>query len=128
MNNSTEGAPSPGNLAALCSRQASSFINLPVQRIEQVVQPTPQQQSAFDDLKKAAQNASDRTRSSCPTAVPQSPMARLDTVETRLIAMAGAIKTVRPDLKTFYASLSDDQKARFNTMSPPPEAASYPQR
>ena len=128
MNDSTEGARSPGNLAALCSQQASSFINLPVQRIEQVVQPTAQQQSAFDDLKKAAQNASDRIQSSCPTAVPQSPVARLDTVETRLSAMADAIKTVRPDLKTFYASLSDDQKARFNTMSPPPEAASYPQR
>ena len=93
-----------------------------------MVQPTPQQQSAFDDLKKAAQHAADKMQSSCPTAVPQSPMARLDTVEARLSALADAIKTVRPDLKTFYASLSDDQKARFNTMSPPPEAASYPQR
>ena len=30
----------------------------------------------------------------------------------------------RPDLKNFYASLSDDQKAGFNTMGPPPQAAS----
>jgi hypothetical protein len=29
--------------------------------------------------------------------------------------------------KNFYASLSDDQKARFNTMGPPPQAASSPQ-
>jgi hypothetical protein len=40
--------------------------------------------------------------------------------------MADAIKAVRPDLNNFYASLSDDQKARFNTMDPPPKAASSP--
>jgi hypothetical protein len=37
-------------MAAMCSQQAGSFIDLPVQRIEQVVQPTAQQHSAFDDL------------------------------------------------------------------------------
>jgi hypothetical protein len=124
MNGSTEGTPSTGNMAAACSRQAGSVIDLPVQRIEQVVQPTAQQQSAFDDLKKAAQNAGDQLQSSCPTAVPKSPVARLDTVGTRLSAMVDAIKSVRPNLQTFYASLSDDQKARFNTLGPPPKAAS----
>jgi hypothetical protein len=29
-------------------------------------------------------------------------------------------KAVRPDLKNFYASLSDAQKARLNIMGPPP--------
>jgi hypothetical protein len=128
MNSSSEGAPSAANMTAACSQGASSFIDLPVQRIEQVVQPTAQQQSAFDDLKKATQKASDQLRSSCPTAVPKSPMARVDTVETRLTAMADAIKSVRPDLSNFYASLSDEQKAKFNTMGPPPKAASSPQQ
>jgi hypothetical protein len=127
MNGSTEGTPSAGiagNMAAACSQPASSFIDLPAQRIEQVVQPTVQQQSAFDDLKKSAQHASDQLQSSCPTAVPKSPLARLDAVGTRLSAMADAIKSVRPNLQIFYASLNDDQKARFNTMGPPPKAAS----
>jgi hypothetical protein len=115
MNGSTEGAPSAGNMAAACSQQGGSFIDLPVQRIEQVVQPTAQQQSTFDDLKKAAQKASDQLQASCPTAVPKSPVARIDTVETRLTAMADAIRSVRPDLQSFYASLSDEQKARFST-------------
>ena len=113
-------------MAAACSQQAGSFIDLPAQRVEQVVQPTAQQQSAFDDLKKAAQKAGDQLRSSCPTAVPKSPVARLDTVETRLSAIADAIKAVRPNLKNFYASLSDEQKARFNMMGPPPKATSSP--
>jgi hypothetical protein len=128
MNGSTGGAPSGGNMAAACNQQAGSFIDLPVQRIEQVVQPTAQQQSAFDNLKKAAQNASDKLQSSCPTAVPLSPMARVDTVETRLNVMADAIKSVRPDLNNFYGSLSDEQKAKFNTMGPPPKATSSPQQ
>jgi LTXXQ motif family protein len=128
MNGSTRGAPSAGNMVAACSQQAGSFIDLPAQRIEQVVQPTSQQQSAFDDLKKAAQKAGDQLQSSCPTAVPKSPVARVDTVETRLTAMADAIKSVRPDLQNFYASLSDEQKAKFNTIGPPPKATSSPQQ
>ena len=124
MNGSTEGNPSAGNMGAACNQQAGSFIDLPVQRIEQVVQPTAQQQTAFDDLKKAAQNAGNQLQSSCPTAVPKSAVARLDTVDTRLNAMVDAIKSVRPNLQTFYASLNDDQKARFNTMGPPPKGAS----
>jgi hypothetical protein len=127
MNGSTEGAPSAGNMAAACSQQGGSFVDLPVQRIEQVVQPTAQQQSAFNDLKQAAQKASDQLQSSCPTTVPKSPVARVDTVETRLNAMATAIKSVRPGLQNFYASLSDEQKAKFNTMGPPPKATSSPQ-
>ena len=126
INGSTEGARSTGNMATLCSQQAGSFIDLPVQRIEQVIQPTAQQQSAFDDLKKATQKAGDQLQSSCPTAVPKSPVARLDTVETRLGAMVDAIEAVRPNLKNFYASLSDEQKARFNLMGPPPKSASSP--
>ena len=128
MNGPTEGAPSAGNMVTACSQQGGSFIDPPVQRIEQVVQPTAQQQSAFNDLKKAAQKASDQLQSSCPTAVPKSPVARVETVETRLTAMSDAIKSVRPDLQNFYASLSDEQKAKFNTMGPPPQATSSPQQ
>jgi LTXXQ motif family protein len=124
MGDSTE--ETAGNLASLCGQQAGGFINLPVQRIEQVVQPTAQQQSAFEDLKKATQNASDQLQSSCPTAVAKSSMARLDTFETQLKAMADAIEAVRPSLKNFYASLSDDQKATFNTMRPSPRDALSP--
>ncbi len=126
INGSAEGARS-SDMAALCSQLAGSLIDLPAQRIEQVVRPTVQQQSAFENLKKATQIAGNQMQSSCPTAVPKSPMARLDTVETRLSVVADAIKAVRPNLKNFYASLSDDQRARFNTMGPLPPAASSSQ-
>ena len=115
MNGSTEGARSPSDMAALCSQEAR-FIDVPAKRVEQVVQLTAQQQSAFDDLKKAAQKLGDQLRSSCPTAVPKSLVARLETIETRVRAIAEAIKAIRPNLKNFYASLSDEQRAKFNMM------------
>jgi hypothetical protein len=121
MDGSIERARSAGDMAAICSQQAGSFTELPAQRIEQVVQPTAQQRSTLDDLKKATQNAADQLRSSCPSVVPLSPVARVDTVATRLSAMADAIKSIRPALENFYASLTDEQKARFNMMGPPPQ-------
>jgi hypothetical protein len=38
------------------------------------------------------------------------------------------MKTVRPKLEEFYASLNDEQKARFNAIGEPPQnPASQPQ-
>ena len=128
MNGSSGGTPTATNMTAACSQQGGSFLDLPVQRINQVVQPTAQQESAFDNLKRAAQKAGDQLQSSCPTVVPTSPVARVDIVETRLTAIADAIKSVRPDLQNFYASLTDEQKAKFNTMGPPPKATKSPQQ
>jgi hypothetical protein len=45
MDGSTARTRSAGDMAAICSQLAGSFIDLPVQRIEQVVQPTAQQRS-----------------------------------------------------------------------------------
>jgi hypothetical protein len=112
-----------GDLASLCGQQDGGT-NLPVQRIEQVVAPTAQQQGAFDDLKQAAKSAADELQASCPKEVPQAPVTRLDTVAKRLTAMIDAMKTVRPKLESFYASLSDEQKAKFSTMGPPQDASS----
>jgi len=45
-----------------------------------------------------------------------------------LETMLAAVKTVHPALDRFYQSLTDEQKAKFNTMGPPPKAASSPQQ
>jgi hypothetical protein len=41
---------------------------------------------------------------------------RLATADTRLDAMLEAIKWIRPALDDFYATLSDEQKAQFDTI------------
>jgi hypothetical protein len=104
-------------LASLCSSQSESFTKLPVQRIEEVVKPTGPQQAALDQLKQASAKAADELRASCPAQTGgESPTARLDAMNNRLDAMVQAAKTLRPTLRTFYASLSDEQKAQFNSM------------
>ena len=113
------GSASGNNLAALCSRRAESFTQLPVERIEQAVKPTQEQKDAFARLKIASTEAGNQLQASCPTQTPQSPMDRFDAFAKRLGAMAEAIKTVRPALVSFYGSLTDEQKARFNMLGPP---------
>ena len=113
------GIPSGNDLAALCSRRTESFTQLPVERIEQAVKPTQEQQDAFARLKIASMEAANQLQASCPTQTPQSLMDRFDALGKRLGAMAEAIKTVRPALASFYGSLTDEQKARFNTLGPP---------
>jgi hypothetical protein len=46
-------------------------------------------------------------------------MERLDAVDARLTAMLSAVEIVRPALEEFYASLTDEQKARFNSWGEP---------
>ncbi|HEY7230372.1 MAG TPA: Spy/CpxP family protein refolding chaperone [Pseudolabrys sp.] len=118
------GSASANDLAALCSRSAEGFAQPPVERIEQAIKPTQQQQDALEKLKSASAEAANQLQASCPAEVPPAPIDRFDAVAKRLEAMATAIKTMRPALDSFYASLSDEQKARFNTLAPPKTTAS----
>jgi ABC-type transporter MlaC component len=120
------GPASGDNLAALCNSRAESFTQLPVQRVEQAVKPTQQQQGALEKLKAASTDAANQLQASCPAQSPQTPIDRFDAAGKRLNAMAGAIKTVRPALADFYSSLTDEQKARFNNLGPPQATTSRP--
>jgi hypothetical protein len=101
--------------AALCNPHAASFAQLPMDRLERVVQPTAQQESAFEALKAASAIAIGKVQAACPATAPQTPSERLNAVETRLGAMAEAVESLRPSLKAFYATLSSDQKARLES-------------
>jgi hypothetical protein len=110
---------SANDLTALCLRRSESFTQLPVERIEQVVKPTQQQQDALDRLRVASSQAANQVQAFCPTEMPKGLIGRFDAISKRLDAMSAAIKTVRPALDSFYSSLTDEQKARFNILGPP---------
>ncbi len=117
--------PASGNsLAALCSRREENFAQPPVERIAQVIRPTQAQHDALEKLKSASTEAANQLQASCPAELPQAPMDRFDAVAKRLDAMAAAVKTVRPALDSFYASLTDEQKAQFNVLAPPKTSSS----
>ena len=64
----------------------------------------------------AMQKAVETLRGACPNTIPQTPVGRLDVMQKRLEAMIDAANTVRPALEEFYASLNDEQKAKFNRL------------
>ncbi|HEX3505909.1 MAG TPA: Spy/CpxP family protein refolding chaperone [Xanthobacteraceae bacterium] len=94
----------------------ASVMNWPTDQIDRVVRPNDTQRVKLGELQTAATRAADTIKAACPTEVPATPPARLAAVGNRLNAMLQAVETVRPALSGFYDSLSDDQKARFNTM------------
>jgi hypothetical protein len=104
-------APPPG-----CARQTGAPA-FPIERIGQVVQPDAAQLAALEQLRDTVARAADLIRTACPSQTPLTPTGRLGAVHDRVQAMLDATKVVRPALEKFYASLNDEQKARFNTMS-----------
>lgn len=103
-----------GMMMRLCGPEGSGFADRLLQRIEQATKPTDQQKPAFDKLKEAANKASETIRAACPTERALTPTGRLAAAEKRLTAMLDAVKTVRPAMDAFYATLTDEQKARLN--------------
>jgi hypothetical protein len=100
-----------------CGGAKSGLSGLAIDRIEDVVQPTDTQLAALDRLSDALDKAVGTLQAACPTTVAMTPVGRLEVMQQRLEAMVDAANTVRPALDDFYASLSNEQKAKFNRLS-----------
>jgi hypothetical protein len=104
--------------ADLCSGQTAGLTDWPTERIAQTVDPDDAQRAILDELRDATARALDIVRAACPTALPSTPTGRIEAMRQRLDAMLAAVRTVRPVVEKFYQSLNDEQKARFNALSP----------
>jgi hypothetical protein len=114
--NRNAAAKDQHDLTKLCDEKTPGATDLPIDRIAQVVQPTPAQRPALDELKDTSVKAAERLNTECPAYQTLTPTGRVEAMEKRLDAALGAVKTVRPALTKFYDSLSDEQKARFNSL------------
>ena len=111
--------PQPQQEAAAqsdCGDPKSSLTQLPIKRIEAVIRPAGTQKEALDRLSSATEKAVQGLQAACPDNVPLTPVGRLEAMEKRLEAMMQAAKLMQPALDEFYATLSSEQKARFNTL------------
>ena len=99
-----------------CAEAKPGLTNLPIERIEEALQPNDRQQPALDKLSEATGKAVSIMQGACPDNVPQTPPGRLAAMDQRTDAMLQAAQTVKPALDAFYATLSSEQKARFNTL------------
>jgi TolA-binding protein len=99
-----------------CGASKSSLTGLPIERIDAVLRPTGAQKGALDRLSAATRKAVQGLQAACPDEVPVTPVGRLQAMEKRLSAMLQAANQMQPALDDFYASLTIEQKARFNTL------------
>jgi TolA-binding protein len=99
-----------------CGEPKSSLTQLPIERIETVIRPAGTQKEVLDRLREATEKAVQGLQAACPDNVPLTPVGRLEAMEKRLEAMIQAANLVQPALDEFYATLSSEQKARFNTL------------
>jgi LTXXQ motif family protein len=99
-----------------CGDPKSSLTQLPIERIETVIRPAGAQKEALDHLREATEKAVQGLQAACPDDAPLTPVGRLEAMEKRLEAMLQAAKLVQPALDEFYATLSSEQKARFNAL------------
>ncbi len=97
-----------------CSEAKPGLASLPIEKIADVVKPTDAQQADLKKLQDATDKAVATLQAACPDEVPLTPPGRLAAMEKRLQAMIDAATTVKPALDNFYASLSNEQKARFD--------------
>ncbi len=104
-----------GGFGLMCSPAAAGFAEWRVDRLEQAIKPTDAQRAKFDELKTASNKAADIMRSACPTDFPKTAVARIEVMEKHADAMLQAIKTVRPAMEAFYATLSDEQKTKLDS-------------
>lgn len=99
-----------------CGDPKSGLTQLPIQRIEAVLHPAGKQKEALDRLGEATAKGVQGLQAACPNDAPLTPVGRLEAMQHRLEAMLTAAKLVEPALDEFYATLSSEQKARFNTL------------
>jgi hypothetical protein len=118
----SRGTPPTNAVAQLCGDDTKEVASWPIDRIQLLVSPDDHQRMALVDLADAATKAAQIIKSGCSTAVAFTPAGRLAAMQQRIEAMKLAVETVRAPLDTFYASLTDEQKAKFNIADQPAPA------
>jgi hypothetical protein len=110
----------------MCGEDSRAIAGLPVDQIQEAIEPNEAQRAALDDLANAHLKAAQQIKAACPTRIAITAPARLADMQARIEAMISAVTTIQPALQRFYDLLSDEQKARLNALGQdraPPEAA-----
>ncbi len=104
------------DLVPFCGDDSRGIADLPIDQIQQAIQPNDAQRAALDELGNASIKAAQDIRAACPTRAALTAPDRLAAMQRRIEAMITAANTVLPPLQEFYDLLSDDQKVRLNAL------------
>jgi hypothetical protein len=109
-------APFAPKVPAAQSCTPPETLQWPTREIEARLHLSDTQRGALDMLRRMSVFAKNTLNFDCQPDENLTPPDRLATVDTRLDAMLDAIKQVAPALDDFLATLSDEQKAQFETI------------
>jgi len=107
-----------GRFGGMCDPRVAGMAEWRVEQIERAVNPSESQRTVLNDLRTASTKAAEALIAACPKTLPRTSAERLAFMETRMEAMLAAIKTVRPAFEAFYKELSDEQKAKLDSIGP----------
>lgn len=109
-----------------CRHDGMEMADHLIVKIKHRVKPTESQQADFEELKTVIRQAAEKMQEACPPkraradsnnsdAKPRrrNPIERLTRAETGLTASLEAVRMVKPVAEKFYATLSEEQKARL---------------
>jgi hypothetical protein len=122
-------APRAGGLkdaAQTCAGFAPGVSDLPIAKIEKVIDPTEDQRTALADLKTATARATEILKGSCSADTPLTPVSRLEAMRRRLKAMEEANEAVKGPLTRLYSVLSEEQKRRLASLASPSREKAAP--
>ena len=108
--------PTPDQLTQMCGDDSRDIAGLPIDQIQQAIQPNDVQRAALDDLANASVKAAQFIKAACPTQISSTAPARLAAMQQRIEAMIAAVHAVQPPLDKFYGLLNDEQKVRLNAL------------
>jgi hypothetical protein len=108
--------PPPDELSQMCGEDSRDIAGLPIDQIQQAIQPNDAQRAALDDLANASVKAAQGIKAACPTQIVLTATARLAAMQARIEAMIAAVGIVQPPLDRFYDLLNDEQKARLTAL------------
>jgi hypothetical protein len=114
--NSNRARVATGAIAQDCGMAQPGLTQWPNAEIERRVHPNEAQRASLAALQDSAAKAADTLKASCQPDSAVTPPARLAAIGERLATMLQAVKTVRSALSEFYGTLTDEQKAQFESI------------
>lgn len=99
-----------------CGAAQAAVLQWPAEEIEAKLHLDDTQRAALKVLQDANAKAVETLTAECQPKDAITPSARLDAVEVRLADMQQAVYLVSAALESFYATLSDEQKAQFEAI------------
>jgi hypothetical protein len=109
-------AATPNQLTQMCGEDSRDIAGLPIDQIQEAIQPNEAQRATIDDLANASVKAAQHIKAACPTQISLTAPSRLAAMQQRIGAMISAVDMVQPPLQKFYDLLNDEQKARLNAL------------